>query len=64
MKLGAEKKNQVVILGVLVAIILLVAIAAATVSFVASGRDSQSTNDAYTDGRAVSIAPRTKGGDR
>ncbi len=46
---------------VLVAIVLLVAIGAATASFIASGRDRQSTNDAYVEGRIVRISPRVSG---
>jgi len=46
---------------VLVAIVLLVLIAAAAVSFFASGRDLQSTNDAYVEGRVVRISPKVSG---
>jgi len=46
---------------VLIAILFLLAISAATVSFMASGRGSQSTNDAYVEGRVVRISPRVAG---
>jgi membrane fusion protein (multidrug efflux system) len=46
---------------VLVAIVLLVFIAAATVSFIVSGHDSQSTNDAFVEGRVVRISPKVSG---
>jgi membrane fusion protein (multidrug efflux system) len=45
----------------MLAIVLLVIIAAATVSFIASGRDAQSTNDAYVEGRVVRISPKVSG---
>lgn len=46
---------------VIVAIILLVAIAAATVSFIAYGGNLRSTSDAYIEGRITRISPRVSG---
>ncbi|MDB5331464.1 MAG: hypothetical protein JWP03_2615 [Phycisphaerales bacterium] len=46
---------------VLVALILLVAIAVATILLITSGGASQSTNDAYVEGRVVRISPKVSG---
>lgn len=46
---------------VIVAIILLVAIVAATVSFIAYGGNLRSTSDAYIEGRITRISPRVSG---
>jgi membrane fusion protein (multidrug efflux system) len=45
----------------IIAIVLLSAVAAATVSFIAYGRDLQTTNDAYVEGRVIRISPRVSG---
>jgi membrane fusion protein (multidrug efflux system) len=46
---------------ILVVILLMIAIAATTVSFVMNGGASQSTNDAYVEGRVVRISPKVSG---
>jgi membrane fusion protein (multidrug efflux system) len=46
---------------VIVAIVLLAIIAAATVSFVVYGGHLQSTDDAYIEGRVIRISPRVSG---
>jgi membrane fusion protein, multidrug efflux system len=46
---------------VIVAVLLLVAIVVATVSYITSDAGSQSTNDAYIEGRVVRISPKVAG---
>jgi membrane fusion protein (multidrug efflux system) len=46
---------------VIVVIALLVIILAVTISFIFGAGDSQSTNDAYVDGRVVRISPKVSG---
>lgn len=46
---------------VLVVVVLLVVIGAATVSFIVYGGNLQTTNDAYVDGRVIRISPRVSG---
>jgi membrane fusion protein (multidrug efflux system) len=55
----ARKKRSNVILPVGLAIVVALAVGGGWLWY--SGRDLQSTDDAYTDGRAMSVAPRVSG---